>query len=324
MGALPPLTLERKLDSRLWGGSALQAYLGLPGAPERLAEVWLVYEENRVQGGPFSGETLKSVARSQGEALLGRTVARRFGGEFPLLAKLIDAADRLSVQVHPDDGYARSREAATGFHGKNEAWHILRAREGAELYHGFVRDVDRDEVRRALERGTVEELLRKVPAFEGDTVLVAAGTVHAINEGVMLFEIQQKSDLTYRLHDYGRKDASGQLRPLHVEQALEVLDFQAAGPAHPIPRPLGPGRELVASCTHFGMERWSPSRAVEVETSPETFEILTVVKGSFELRWQDGERWLKQGEAVVLPASLGRYQLRPEGTAATLLRCLVP
>jgi mannose-6-phosphate isomerase len=323
MGDLPPLTLERRLDSRLWGGSSLQAYLGLPAAPERLAEVWLVYEENRVQGGPFAGETLKAVARSQGEALLGRRVARRFGGEFPLLAKLIDAADRLSVQVHPDDDYAHTHEAATGFHGKNEAWHILRAREGAELFHGFARDVDRDEVRRALERGAVVDLLRRVPAVEGDTVLVEAGTIHAINEGVMLFEIQQKSDLTYRLYDYGRTDASGKPRPLHIDQALQVLRFQAAGPAHPVPRPLGPGRDLVAHCAHFAMERWSPSRAVDVETSPETFEILTVAKGSFDLRWTGGERWLKQGEAAVLPASLGRYQLRPEG-AATLLRCLVP
>jgi len=326
---LPPLRLERRLDTRLWGGTSLAPYLGLSSPPPHLAEVWLVYEENRVDGGPFSGEPLRLVVEREGEALLGRrplsrAAARGHRPELPLLAKLIDAADHLSIQVHPDDGYALEHEAATGFQGKNEAWYLLRAREGAELLHGFARDVGREEVRRAALDGTLPELLRRLPARAGDTVLVEAGTVHAINAGVMLFEIQQKSDLTYRLHDYGRKDAAGKPRELHLDRALEVLRYGAAPPRESMaPRALGPGRDLLVSCAHFAMERLSGARAQALETSPETFEILAAVEGSADLSFDGGEVWLKQGEALVLPSSLGRYRLAPQA-AATVLRCYVP
>ncbi|HVE86196.1 MAG TPA: type I phosphomannose isomerase catalytic subunit, partial [Myxococcales bacterium] len=315
--------------SRLWGGQSLAPYLGLASAPDRLAEVWLVYEENRVDGGPFSGEMLRKVAEREGEALLGRrpvanAAARGRPPEFPLLAKLIDAADHLSVQVHPDDAYAREREAASGFQGKNEAWYLLRAGAGAELVHGFSRDTAREEVRRAALDGSLLELVRRIPARAGDTVLVEAGTVHAINAGVMLFEIQQKSDLTYRLYDYGRKDAAGRPRELHVDRALDVLRYAAAPPRESsAPRALGPGRELLVSCAHFAMEKLMGARAHALQTSPETFEILAAVEGSADLSWEGGETWLKQGEAVVLPASLGAYRLAPQG-AATVLRCWVP
>src|SRR5256885_1870800 len=159
MRSPPPLRLERKLDSRLWGGRALAPYLGLAQAPERLAEVWLVYEENRVG-------------------------------------------------------------------------------------------------RRAAQDGTLLELVRRIPARAGDTVLVEAGTVHAINAGVMLFEIQQKSDLTYRLYDYGRTDAAGKPRELHLDRALDVLRYGAAPPRESVaPAALGPGRELLVRCAHFAMEK---------------------------------------------------------------------
>ncbi|HEY8211611.1 MAG TPA: type I phosphomannose isomerase catalytic subunit, partial [Myxococcaceae bacterium] len=280
MRSAAPLRLERKLDSRLWGGRSLAPWLGLQQAPERLAEVWLVYEENRVDGGPFAGELLRSVVEREGEALLGRRPVARAAErgrrpEFPLLAKLIDAADHLSVQVHPDDAYARDREAHTGFQGKNEAWYLLRAQDGAELVHGFARDVAREDVRRAAQDGSLLGLVRKIPARAGDTVLVEAGTVHAINAGVMLFEIQQKSDLTYRLYDYGRTDASGKPRELHVDRALDVLRYEAAPPRESAaPAALGPGRELLVRCAHFAMEKLSGARAQALETSPETFEIL--------------------------------------------------
>jgi mannose-6-phosphate isomerase len=144
---------------------------------------------------------------------------------------------------------------------------------------------------------------------------------------VMLFEIQQKSDLTYRLYDYGRTDASGRPRELHVDRALDVLRYQGAPPHQDAaPRALGPGRDLLVSCAYFAMERLWGGRAQALETSPETFEILTAVEGSADLTWDGaggGETWLKQGDAVVLPASLGRYRLEPQGEA-TMLRCYVP
>jgi mannose-6-phosphate isomerase len=329
MHSVPPLRLERALDVRLWGGRSLGPFLGLKQAPERLAEVWLVYEKNAVEGGPFAGQTLKQVVDQVGEPLLGRRPiarAREAGRpvEFPLLAKLIDAEDDLSVQVHPDDAYARTAEAASGFQGKNEAWYLLRAKDGAKLVHGFSRDVDRAQVKEAIDAGSLLQMVRRIPARAGDTVLVEAGTIHAINAGVMLFEIQQKSDLTYRLDDYGRVDANGKKRELHVDRGLDVLNYRAAPPVEAMaPKPLGPGRELLVSCAHFTMERLFGERAHALSTAPDSFEILASVQGSMDVAWEGGEAWLKQGDAIVLPACLGAYRVQPQGSS-TALRCSVP
>lgn len=321
--ALSPLILERKLDSRLWGGDRLGDWLGLPSAPAHLAESWQVYEHNRVAEGPFAGRTLADLSQEHGVALLGTRPFARGGADFPLLAKFIDAADHLSVQVHPDDAYAHTVEAASGFHGKTEAWYILRAAPGADLIHGLTRQTNRDEVAAALHNGTLMELMRRSPAHAGDTVFVPAGTIHAINAGIMLFEIQQKSDLTYRVYDYDRRDANGQLRELHVERALDVSNFGEQPPALVAPSPIDDVRTLLVECPYFAMERWEVRAPLPASTDPGSFEILTVVDGAAELVWPEGARTLVRGESVVLPAALGMYQLNPEG-AATLLRCIVP
>ncbi|KPV51439.1 mannose-6-phosphate isomerase [Kouleothrix aurantiaca] len=321
--ALSPLILERKLDSRLWGGDTLGDWLGLPSAPAHLAESWQVYEHNRVAEGPFAGRTLADLAQEHGAALLGTRPFARGGADFPLLAKFIDAADHLSVQVHPDDAYAHTVEAASGFHGKTEAWYILRAAPGADLIHGLTRPTNREEFAAALHDGTLMELMRRSPAHAGDTVFVPAGTIHAINAGIMLFEIQQKSDLTYRVYDYDRRDAYGQLRELHVERALDVSNFGEQPPALVAPTPIDDVRTLLVECAYFAMERWDVRAPLPASTDLGSFEILTVIDGAAELAWPEGTRNLTRGESVVLPAALGMYQLNPEG-AATLLRCTVP
>src|SRR5262245_45219513 len=254
--ALPPLILERKLDSRIWGGDMLGAWLGLQRPPAQLAESWQVYEHNRIAGGPFAGRTLADVTAEYGAALVGARSFERYGADFPLLAKFIDAADDLSVQVHPDDAYAHSVEAATGFHGKTEAWHILRATPGADLIHGLAAPSSRAAFATAVAGGELMHLLRRVPAAPGDTIFVPAGTVHAISGGIMLFEIQQKSDLTYRVYDYDRRDAQGRLRELHLDRALDVIDYGEQPPARVDPQSLGDGRALLVSCPYFAMERW--------------------------------------------------------------------
>ncbi len=320
---LTPLILERKLDSRLWGGDTLGGWLGLANAPAHLAESWQVYEHNLVAEGPFAGRTLADLARDHGAALVGTRPFARGGADFPLLAKFIDAADHLSIQVHPDDAYAHSVEAHTGFHGKTEAWYILRATPGASLIHGLAHPTTRAAFADALHDGTLSELMRRVPAQAGDTVFVPAGTIHAINAGIMLFEIQQKSDLTYRVYDYDRRDANGQLRELHVERALDVANFGEQPPARAVPERIDEARTLLVRCEYFAMERWDVREARAAATDPGSFEILTVIDGAAELGWAGGARALRRGESVVLPAALGEYQLRPAGAAA-LLRCYVP
>jgi mannose-6-phosphate isomerase len=323
MTNLPPLTLECKLDSRIWGGDTLGAWLGLEDPPAQLAESWQVYENNRVVGGPFAGRTLADVTAEYGALLVGTRSFERYGADFPLLAKFIDAADDLSVQVHPDDTYAHSVEAGTGFHGKTEAWHILRATPGADLIHGLVAPSNREAFAAAVEDGKLMGLLRRVPAAPGDTIFVPAGTVHAISGGIMLFEIQQKSDLTYRVYDYDRRDAQGQLRELHLDRALDVIDYGEQPPANVSPQPLSEGRALLVSCPYFTMERWELNDALDRTTIVDSFEILTAIDGAAQLVWSGGEVGLARGESIVLPAALGAYQLRP-APSVTLLACYVP
>lgn len=323
MTQLPPLMLERKLDSRLWGGNTLGPWLGLEHAPDHLAESWQVYEHNRVADGPYAGRTLAELTQEHGAALVGERNFARGGADFPLLAKFIDAADHLSIQVHPDDEYAHTVEAASGFHGKTEAWYILHAEPGADLIHGLVAPTERDAFAAALRDGSLMQLMRRVPAVAGETVFVPAGTIHAINAGIMLFEIQQKSDLTYRVYDYDRRDAQGQLRELHVERALDVSNFGAQPPAIVAPQQLDDTRTLLVTCPYFTMERWDLGQLFDASVDPGSFDILTVVEGVVELAWPGGARSLTRGESIVLPANLGAYQLTPTGQA-TLLRCFVP
>ncbi|HEX5688868.1 MAG TPA: type I phosphomannose isomerase catalytic subunit [Roseiflexaceae bacterium] len=323
MIALPPLVLKRKLDSRIWGGDTLGPWLGLADAPAQLAESWQVYDQNTIVGGPFGGQTLAQATTQYGAALVGTRSFARYGADFPLLAKFIDAADDLSVQVHPDDEYAHSVEAATGFHGKTEAWHILRAAPGAQLIHGLSAPSSRAAFDAVVADGSLMQLLRHVPAAPGDTIFVPAGTVHAISGGIMLFEIQQKSDLTYRVYDYDRRDAAGQLRELHLERALDVIDYGEQPPATSEPQPLSDGRTLLVECPYFAMERWELSAPVTHTTTPESFVILTAIDGAAQLGWSNGEMPLQRGESIVLPAALGEYWLDPQ-SAATLLVCYVP
>lgn len=324
MSRLPPLVLERKLESRLWGGNALGAWLGLAAPPPNLAEIWAVYDENAVTGGPFAGMALAEVTRQQGAALLGHRVFARYGARFPLLAKLIDAADKLSVQVHPDDAHARRLEGDAGAFGKTEAWYVLRAQEGANVILGFEAAIERARLAAAVADGTLLAMLRRVPVAAGDALLVNAGTVHAINAGILLFEIQQRSDLTYRVYDYDRRDADGNPRTLHLEKALEVIDCSAAPPMRAgAAETRGPGRRALVRCEHFSLERWDLAASAEASTSPETFEILAAIEGELCLRWSDGVLPLSRGDAVILPASLGDYALEPAGSAA-VLRCDVP
>lgn len=313
--------LERRLDSRIWGGDTLGPWLGLRDAPPKLAESWQVYEHNRIADGPLAGQTLAEVVTQHGAALVGTRSFERYGAEFPLLAKFIDAADNLSVQVHPDDEYAHRVEAATGFHGKTEAWYILRATPGAEVIHGLVQPTDRATFAGAVREGTLLDLLRRVPVAAGATIFVPAGTVHAINAGIMLFEIQQKSDLTYRVYDYDRRDDQGRPRELHLERALDVIEY-GAPPPDVTPQPLGEGRTLLVACAYFTMERWELAAATQAATEPTSFEILTVIEGQADLAWADGTRRLRLGESIVLPASLGAYRVQPD-PAVTILRCYV-
>ncbi|MBC8159770.1 MAG: mannose-6-phosphate isomerase, partial [Roseiflexaceae bacterium] len=305
------------------GGHTLGAWLRLEDAPVQLAESWQVYEHNRIASGTHAGRSLAEVAAEQGAQLVGTLSFARSGADFPLLAKFIDADDHLSVQVHPDDEYAHTVEAASGFHGKTEAWYILHAEPGADIIHDLAAPSSREAFAAAVADNTLLDLLRRLPISAGDTIFVPAGTVHAINAGTMLFEIQQKSDLTYRVYDYDRRDASGNPRELHLARALDVIDYAAGKPSKVEPRDLGEGRSLLVSCPYFAMERWAINQPVIAATDLTSFEILTVIDGELVLSWDEGTYMLTRGSSLVLPAALGQYRLSPNA-GAVVLRCYVP
>jgi len=308
------------LDYRLWGGSRLARWLKLPEPlPTDLAESWQVYETNKVLNGPLAGRTLAEVTSEFGADLVGTLSLPRYGLDFPLLAKFIDANARLSIQVHPDDDYAHRVEAHTGFHGKTEAWYILHADPGAQLIFGLNRRSDRETFARAVAEGWLEDLLNYVEVQAGDVVYVPAGALHAINEGILLFEIQQKSDLTYRVYDYNRRDAQGRLRELHLEKALDVIRYEPPEQEKTPSLTIEPGRDLLVACPYFALERHRLSQTRGYRTRPTSFDIWTVVVGAATVA---GEA-LTEGDSLVLPASLRDYDIAPDPDAI-LLRCYVP
>ena len=212
----------------IWGGNRILPFKGLPSDSRQIGESWEVSgvqgQESVVADGPDAGKTLGELCAAYGAALMGTANAGRYGTSFPLLIKFIDAASPLSVQVHPDDEYARRVE---NDNGKTEMWYILGADEGAGIYCGFKRDTDKEEFLAKVKDGTVEELLNFIPVKEGDCFLIEAGTVHAIGAGCVICEVQQSSNVTYRVYDYNRRGADGKLRPLHVEKAVDVINFKA-------------------------------------------------------------------------------------------------
>jgi mannose-6-phosphate isomerase len=312
---LGALRFEPIFKPAIWGGDALLPLFGRPPVPDPIGEAWLLSDvdgaESVVQDGPLAGRTLRDLCRDHRDELLGPIPLSL--GRFPLLLKLIDARQELSVQVHPTDAQAAERHP--GQLGKNEAWVVLRRDPAtSKLYVGLAEGVSEPALRQAIADASAASLLHGFTPETGDCVMLDAGTVHAIGRDLLLFEIQQTSDLTYRMFDWGRVDATGKSRPLHVEAALACTDFQR-GPVFPTtPRPTARGQELVR-CPYFSVER---RRVVEpTDVGDESgLSIVVVLDGRAELAGATA----RAGQVVVLPHVAPLTQCKPlEPT--TLLVC---
>ncbi|HYM27260.1 MAG TPA: type I phosphomannose isomerase catalytic subunit, partial [Steroidobacteraceae bacterium] len=275
---------------------------------------------------PFAGTTLGGLVEELGPALIGTRPQAMLGPRFPLLAKFLDAQDDLSVQVHPDDRYAREREH--GKLGKTEAWYVLATQPSARLVYGWRRATSAAEVRAAIASASLEDLLDTFEAHPGDVIFVPAGMVHAIGAGITLYELQEYSDVTYRLYDYGRRQADGTQRQLHVDQALDVLNF-AVAPARTVVPVAAPGssaaveRRVLVGCDYFVLEEVTMRGTLDGTTTPSSCEIVSVLGGTCAVRTPDGRVCpLELGDTAVLPAALGAYTLG--GDAVRLLRSYVP
>lgn len=315
---LNPIRLKPTYDEKIWGGRRLEQVLGkpLPGSAA-IGESLESGGQATVASGPLAGRTLRELVCDFPDALLGERGRRASQpyGDFPLLVKFIDAADVLSLQVHPDDAGA----AALNKRGKTEAWYVVEADPGAGLITGLTCTPEPDEVRRAIDDGTFEDLLEHRTVLAGDSLIVPAGTVHAIGAGVMLYEVQQNSDITFRLYDWGRVDSQGQPRALHLDDALLAMRPERRAT---VTRPLAldDWREMLAACRYFALERWTLDGSRQVDsTRGATFRLLSCIEGSacLSLIGCPGDDVLLDcGQTVLVPA--GAPDIALEGRARIL------
>ena len=339
-----PLSFEPVYKDYIWGGRNLGTKLGRKIPPGIVAESWEVaahpHGQSKVASGPLAGYPLDALTERLGERLMGQAAG---SPNFPLLVKLLDSTRWLSVQVHPDDTYAREH---AGELGKTELWVILHAEPGAELIYGLKAGVDREQLSQAAADGAIEPLLHCVSIRAGDAIYLPAGTVHALGPGAIVAEIQQNSDTTYRLYDWGRTGTDGTARPLHIRQALDVIDWRmteleiARPPV--LPSPDGWTRELLSdlrtiggpsppalrspagtptACPYFQVERLTgrPGSNWSDICAGDTFQIWAALSGSATLRWAGAPVALRAVSWLLLPAALGAFELQAE-TDCVLLR----
>ena len=264
-----------------------------------------------VANGSHEGDELQDLIEVYMDELVGEKVFEVFGTRFPLLLKFIDATDDLSIQVHPDDEYARIHE--NGSLGKTEMWYVLDATKDAKLVYGFHHDVTKETLRDSIEKGVLEKHLQKVPIKKNDVFFIEAGTVHAIGAGALIAEIQENSNLTYRMYDYDRVDKNGKKRELHVEKALEVANLKSSKePKQPM-RVLrfkkGYATELLSRCQYFQVERMLLNTEIcremaQFQTGSNSFQVLLCTKGCGVMYWEDGGMInFYKGDCMFLPAN---------------------
>jgi mannose-6-phosphate isomerase len=321
---LCPARLEPIFSPRLWGARNVAPFFPeKSNLAEPLGEAWLTGNDCAFANGPYEGKRLADAWREMPAEWTGSSAR---GAAFPLLIKFLFVEDKLSVQVHPDDDYAARHEQAAGGRGKTEMWYVVRARAGSEVMVGLKPGVDREKFGRAIQDGTVEECLRHIQLRAGDAIFVPAGTAHTIGPGFVLCEIQEHSDLTYRVYDYNRRDANGQARELHIEKALETIRFgeQRGGKIQPVRiERESLATTYFAACRYFVTEKWEFDKGLSQRVRPERFELLIFLEGSGEIHW--GTEQVKCGPAQVwlLPAALGTYELRLD-SHSEVLRTYVP
>ena len=316
------------LKVKVWGGRRLETLLGKTLPPdEPVGESWEVSDhphgESTIDEGDLAGTTLRDLVERDAPALVGRPDALETGGRFPLLYKFIDAADWLSVQVHPTDAYAREHEA--GDPGKTEAWYVIHAEPGAKIARGVKPYSTRETFARAVENDSVKDELEFIDVRRGDVVSVPAGVVHALGPGVMVAEIQQNSDTTYRLYDWGRMGLDGSPRELHVEKGLDVIRFDEQGEPVVTPVVLGedPRHERLVANGKFTFDRYTSAGPFEMSPAAlASFVILTCTDGRATLDCTGTSREVRRGETVLLPASVERVEVRPEGPVELLAMSL--
>jgi len=307
---LYPLVFTPIFKDRLWGGSRLAELLNKELPSAQTGESWELSgvpgDVSVVASGALKGKTLEELLEQFPHELLGTTVFEQYGKTFPLLFKFLDACDDLSIQVHPDDEMAQKYHG--GF-GKTEMWYVLDAEPDARLLVGFKEETTPEHYLTALEQGEVVSLLESYPVQKGDVFFLETGTVHAIGKGTVIAEIQQTSDITYRIFDFNRRDAQGQLRELHTDLALKAIHFGARQPKRFYDKSTNEKIELV-SCPYFKTSFVKLSGNMALKTSEPVFQVLMCLEGTFTITLEGQHYQFKKGDTVLVPAQWSYSELK--------------
>ncbi|MFZ0597710.1 MAG: type I phosphomannose isomerase catalytic subunit [Flavobacterium sp.] len=311
-----PLQFDPILKERIWGGEKLQTLLNKPIVSDITGESW---ELSTVEGdvsvianGELKGKSLTELIDQAPNEILGTAVYTRFGNQFPLLFKYLDAREDLSIQVHPNDKLAKERHNSFG---KTEMWYVMQADDDARIIVGFKEDSGKEEYVKHLNDKTLVSILDDVKAKAGDVFFLETGTVHAIGAGLVVAEIQQTSDITYRLYDFDRKDAQGNTRELHVDLALDAINYNKVD-THKKYETTVNTSNVIVDCPYFTTNIIPLEGKIESNKNGETFTVYMCIEGSFEIRYENVNYRYRKGDTVLIPADMRSYVL--EGSASIL------
>ncbi len=307
-----PLQFQPILKDRIWGGTKLKTYLNKPITSEITGESWEIStvenDVSEIANGFFKGKSLNEVLNAFPEAILGTKVHAQFGVQLPLLFKYLDAREDLSIQVHPNDELAQKRHNSFG---KTEMWYVMQADKNARLIVGFKENSSKEEYLHHLENNSLVTLLDSKTVQKGDVFFLNTGTVHAIGAGTVIAEIQQTSDITYRLYDFDRKDAQGNLRELHVDLALDAINYDRVEAERVYSEVLN-SSNLIATCPYFTTNIIPLDGTIDVDANPETFKVYMCVKGNFQLDLGTETYNYVTGDTVLIPAQMDSFSLSGE------------
>lgn len=309
-----PLKLHPVYKEYLWGGKRLKKEYGKNDAPDVTAESWELAAHadglSIVANGDLKGKTVKDLGNIDRMGFWGRACR---DDNFPLLVKLIDAAKDLSIQVHPSDDTAN---AESGEQGKAEMWYIVDCEPQAAIYYGFSRRVTKEEFLAKAKDGTICDVLNRVPVKKGDVFYILPGTIHAIGKGIVIAEIQQNSNTTFRVYDYQRKDVKGNLRPLHLNRAAEVISYEPLAPSESKANAKSEFQGFVMtemfSCKYFKAYKLDVKSKARLSCNPESFSHLLCVAGEGRIKTETGECTIEKGDSYFLPAAMGEYEIKGE------------
>lgn len=314
--SLYPLTFNPIFKERIWGGTKLKDYLNKPITSQIIGESWelstIPNDISVINNGTFTGKNLNELIDLFPKEILGKTVYARFGKQFPLLFKYLDAREDLSIQLHPNDELAKARHNS---YGKTEMWYVMQADENARLIVGFKESTSKEEYLQKLESKDILSLLEEIPVKKGDVFFLETGTIHAIGAGIVIAEIQQTSDITYRIYDWDRVDANGNERELHTELALEAINYQTTSAKKEYNTTENKSTSVV-DCPYFKTNIIPLNGEISIDKNDDSFMVLMCTEGSFELFLKDEKYLYQTGDTVLLPAVLTSFVIK--GTATLL------